>query len=59
MKLRVVEKDPEDDKYLTAALEGRAGYPVSGDSDLLELHEYKGVNIVTVRAFLRILEGRK
>ncbi|MGE0470670.1 MAG: hypothetical protein AB7L09_19065 [Nitrospira sp.] len=55
MKLRVVEKDPEDDKYLAAAIEGRAG----GDSDLPELHEYKGVNIVTARAFLRILEGRK
>lgn len=59
LKLRAVEKDPEDDKYLEAALEGRAGYLVSGDSDLLELHEYKGVSIVTAREFLRILEGRK
>lgn len=55
VKLRAVEKDPEDDKYLVAALEGRAGYVVSGDSDLLELHEYKGVSMVTARAFLRIL----
>lgn len=59
VKVRAVEKDPEDDKYLVAALEGRAGYIVSGDSDLLELHAYKGVNIVTARAFLRILERRR
>lgn len=59
MKLRVVEKDPEDDKYLVAALEGRAGYLVSGDSDLLDVHAYRGVSIVTAREFLRILERRK
>jgi hypothetical protein len=59
LKLRAVEKDPDDDKYLVAALEGRAEYLVSGDSDLLALREYKGVNIVTAREFLRIIEGKK
>ncbi len=58
-KLRAVENDPDDDKYLVAALEGRAGYLVSGDSDLLELHEYKGVRIVTAREFLSLLEKVK
>ena len=56
LKLRTVERDPDDDKYLVAALEGRAGYLVSGDSDLLELHEYRGVRMITAQAFLRILE---
>lgn len=56
LKLRAVEKDPDDDKYLIAALEGRAGYLVSEDSDLLELREFKGVRIVTAYEFLRILE---
>lgn len=59
LKLRAVEKDPDDDKYLAAALEGRAGYLVSGDSDLLELHECKGVSIVTAREFLSVIEGRR
>ncbi|MDN5942746.1 MAG: putative toxin-antitoxin system toxin component, PIN family [Nitrospira sp.] len=58
LKVRAVEKDPEDDKYLVAALEGRAGYLVSGDSDLLDLHEYRGVSMVTARTFLRILERK-
>ncbi|MDH4080361.1 MAG: putative toxin-antitoxin system toxin component, PIN family [Nitrospira sp.] len=56
LKLRAVDRDPDDDKYLVAALEGRAGYLVSGDSDLLELHEYRGVRIVTANEFLHILE---
>jgi putative PIN family toxin of toxin-antitoxin system len=59
LKLRAVENDSDDDKYLVAALEGRAGYLVSGDSDLLELHEYKGVRIVTAREFLGLVEKVK
>jgi putative PIN family toxin of toxin-antitoxin system len=59
LKLRAVEKDPDDDKYLVAALEGRAEYLITGDSDLLELREYRGVSIVTAREFLRIVEGKK
>jgi putative PIN family toxin of toxin-antitoxin system len=59
LKLRAVENDPDDDKYLVAALEGRAGYLVSGDSDLLELHEYKAVRIVTAREFLSLVEKTK
>lgn len=42
LNVQAVKKDPDDVKYLVAALEGRAGYLVSGDSDLLELHEYRG-----------------
>jgi predicted nucleic acid-binding protein len=49
-------RDPDDDAYVVAALEGRAGYIVSGDSDLLELHEYRGVRLVTAHAFLRLLD---
>lgn len=59
LKLRAVEKDPDDDKYLVAALEGHAEYLVSGDSDLLELRDYKGVTIVTAREFLSVIEGRQ
>jgi putative PIN family toxin of toxin-antitoxin system len=59
LKLRAVEKDPDDDEYLAAALEGHAEYVVSGDSDLLDIHEYRGVSIVTAREFVRILERRK
>lgn len=45
-------KDPDDDKYIAAAIEGRAGFVVAGDSDLLDLKEYDGIRIVSPRVFL-------
>lgn len=53
----VVAADPDDDKYLSAALEGRAPYVVSGDRHLLDVGVYEGVRIVTPRAFLELLEA--
>jgi uncharacterized protein len=50
-----VSKDPDDDKYIAAAIEGRAGFVVAGDSDLLDLKQYDGIRIVTPRAFLDLL----
>ena len=38
--------DPDDDKYVAAALEGRAAYVVTGDQRFLELREHEGVLIV-------------
>ena len=42
-ELRGASKDPDDDKYIAAAIEGRAGFVVAGDSDLLDLKEYNGI----------------
>ena len=50
-----VSKDRDDDKYIAAAIEGRAGYVVAGDSDLLDLKEYEGIRIVNPRVFLDLL----
>ncbi len=47
--------DPDDDKYIAAALEGRAAYVVTGDQRFLELREHEGVQIVKPRAFLDLL----
>ena len=48
-------KDRDDDKYIAAAIEGRAGFVVAGDSDLLDLKEYDGIRIVSPRVFLDLL----
>ena len=48
-------RDPEDDKFLAAAIEAGAEYVVSGDKDLLDLRMYRGVRIVTPAKFLRTL----
>jgi putative PIN family toxin of toxin-antitoxin system len=50
-------KDSDDDKYIAAAIESRAGFVVAGDSDLLDLKEYDGIRIVSPRAFLDLLRG--
>jgi putative PIN family toxin of toxin-antitoxin system len=52
-----VSKDPDDDKYLAAAIAGRAPLVVSGDPHLLSVAEYEGVRIVTPRAFLNLLNA--
>jgi predicted nucleic acid-binding protein len=44
--------DPDDDKYVAAAIEGRAAYVVTGDRTFLALKEHAGAEIVTPRAFL-------
>lgn len=57
VELPAVSADPDDDKYLAAAVEGRATLVVTGDPDLLALKEYQGIRIVTPRAFLDLLGG--
>ena len=56
LRLTVVRADPDDDRYLVAAVEGNAEYLVSGDQHLLELGEHRGIRILTARAFLEVLQ---
>ena len=51
-----IPKDPTDETFLSAALDAKADLIVSGDRHLLDLGEYKGVPILTVRQFLELLE---
>jgi putative PIN family toxin of toxin-antitoxin system len=51
-----ISPDLDDDKFLTAAIDGKAKYIVTGDkSDLLQLGEYRGVRLITARTFLHLL----
>ena len=54
--VNAVAADPDDDKYLAAALEGRASFVVSGDRHLLDVETYEGVRIVAPREFLTVLD---
>jgi PIN domain len=40
-------RDPKDDKFLSLAVRGQATHIVTGDADLLALHPFQGVRIVT------------
>lgn len=53
---RAIPKDPTDEMFLSAALDARADLIVSGDRHLLDLGEYKGIPILTVREFLELVE---
>lgn len=45
-------RDPDDEKYLEAAVGGNAHAIVSGDKDLLALKKVHGIAILSPRAFL-------
>jgi putative PIN family toxin of toxin-antitoxin system len=54
--VEAVERDPDDDKFLEAAVAGNVDYVVSGDQHLLELDDFRGIGIVDPRTFLDELE---
>ncbi len=58
LDLKVV-RDPTDNKYLAAAVEGQADYIVSGDKDLLDLGRYEEIKIISPRRFLQVLAAER
>jgi putative PIN family toxin of toxin-antitoxin system len=48
-------RDPDDDKFLAAATEAEARFVVTGDRDLLNLKNYRGVRIVRPLPFLKTI----
>lgn len=49
-------RDPDDDKFISCAVEGRCIYIVSGDKDLLSIGQYGDVQIVKVSDFINLTE---
>jgi len=45
-------RDAKDNKFLGLAVSGKATCIVSGDDDLLVLHPFRGISILTPRQFL-------
>lgn len=56
--LQIIEADPDDNKFLHAAIKGNAGYIVSGDKHLLDIRSFQGISIVTARQFIETLKER-
>lgn len=54
-RLAVVQRDPDDNKFLECAVTGRARYLVTGDRDLRELESFRGITILTAGEFLERL----
>lgn len=55
-KISVIQQDPEDNKFLEAALTAKVDFIVSGDSHLLNLKKYQGIKILTAKEFAKTLE---
>jgi putative PIN family toxin of toxin-antitoxin system len=47
-------RDPKDDKFLELAVSGRATHLVTGDSDLLALGPFQGIEILAPHRFLQL-----
>jgi putative PIN family toxin of toxin-antitoxin system len=45
-------RDPKDNKYLELAVSGKAECIITGDEDLLVLHPFRQIDILTVQNFL-------
>ena len=52
-----VTTHPEDDLVLAVAASARVDYLVTGDKPLQRLGAYRGVRVVSPRAFLDLLEA--
>jgi putative PIN family toxin of toxin-antitoxin system len=51
-RLRVVERDPSDDKFIECAVTGKARVIISGDKDLLSIGRYRKILIQSPAQFL-------
>ncbi len=55
-KISVVKDDPDDNKFIEAAVEGKADCIVTQDKHLLKLKEFRKIKIITPDEFIKLLE---
>jgi len=55
--LNIITKDPDDDKILEAAVDGKADYIVTYDSHLLNLKDFREIKIIKPKRFLDTIPG--
>ena len=54
-RLKIVEDDPDDNKFLECAKLGKVDFIVSSDNHLLKLKEFEGIKIITPKEFVKII----
>ncbi|MBU4266951.1 MAG: putative toxin-antitoxin system toxin component, PIN family [Candidatus Altiarchaeales archaeon] len=54
-KIDAIKEDPDDNKIIECALEGKADYIISGDKHLLKLGKFQGIEVITTTKFLELL----
>jgi len=53
-KFDIVKEDPDDNKILECAVEGKVDYIISQDKHLLKLNEFKNIKRITPEEFCNI-----
>jgi putative PIN family toxin of toxin-antitoxin system len=58
-QVAVVIRDPNDNMVIATAQRAQAAYIVTRDKDLLSLHHYKGIVMITPEAFIALVRTRR
>ena len=56
-KIDIVKDDSDDNKFIEAAVTGKASYIVTQDNHLLKIKEFRGIKILTPEEFLSRLKN--
>ncbi|MBI2630224.1 putative toxin-antitoxin system toxin component, PIN family [Candidatus Pacearchaeota archaeon] len=54
-KIEIIKDDPDDNKIIECAIEGKVDFIISQDNHLLNLKEFQGIKIVSPKEFLNKL----
>ena len=54
-KFKAVKEDPKDDMVVNTAYDGHADIIVTGDKHLLEMENFRGIKIITIKNMLELL----
>jgi putative PIN family toxin of toxin-antitoxin system len=58
-ELHIVEKDPDDNKFIECAVALKGDFVISGDKELTAIQDYMGIKIVNPKEFLMIYKRLK
>ncbi len=58
-RIRIVKRDPSDNKFLECAVAGKADVLISGDKELLAIRHYRQVRVQTPSRFLEAFFRRQ
>ncbi len=58
-RIRIVKRDPSDNKFLECAVAGKADVLISGDKELLAIRHYRQVRVQTPSRFLETFFRRQ
>jgi putative PIN family toxin of toxin-antitoxin system len=57
-EITIIADDPTDNRFLDAAIAGKADFVVSGDHHLLHLKSFRDISIITAKEFITGLENQ-